>query len=136
MRVDDLGSLMIRHVKGRPGALSVCVGEQRDEQYDNRECDQEDVNDSLSDGDHCETREPGSGSRIDVQFAVLHPWKVDSAKNLTEDSEASKGISREPHVITPSRVHRDSTVKKMRYGKTVSLSRIVIHYMDQNVLAQ
>ena len=87
--VDDLGSLMIRHVKGRPGALSVCVGEQRDEQYDNRECDQEDVNDSLSDGDHCETREPGSGSRIDVQFAVLHPWKVDSAKNLTEDSEAS-----------------------------------------------
>ena len=43
--VDDLGSLMIRHVKGRPGALSVCVGEQRDEQYDNRECDQEDVND-------------------------------------------------------------------------------------------
>jgi len=87
--VDDLGSLMIRHVKGRPGALSVSVGEQRDEQYDNRQCNQEDVNDSLSDGDHCETREPGSGSRIDVQFAVLHPWKVDSAKNLTEDSEAS-----------------------------------------------
>src|SRR5437870_4395307 len=30
---------------------------------------------SLSNGDHCETREPGSGSRIDVQFAVLHPRK-------------------------------------------------------------
>src|SRR5207237_7441190 len=91
---------------------------------------------SLSDGDHCETREPGSGSRIDVQFAVLHPWKVDSAKNLTEDSEASWGISREPHVMTPSMVHRDSAFKKMCYGKTVSLSCIVIHYMDHNVLAQ
>ena len=45
MRVDDLASFMIRRVKDRPGALSVCVGEQRDEQYDNRECDQEDVND-------------------------------------------------------------------------------------------
>ena len=64
--VDDLGSLMIRHVKGRPGALSVSVGDQRDEQYDNRECDQEDVNDSISDVDHCEIREPGSSSRIDI----------------------------------------------------------------------
>jgi len=74
-------------------------------------------------------------SGIDVQSAVLHPWKVDGAKNLTEHCEVSYRISSEPHVITLSRGHYDPTLKKMNYGETVSLS-IVIHHMDYNILAQ
>ena len=74
-------------------------------------------------------------SRIDVQSAVLHPWTVDAANNLTEHCEVSYCISSEPHVITLSRGHYDSTFKKMYYGETVSLG-IVIHQMDDYVLAQ
>jgi hypothetical protein len=78
---------------------------------------------------------PRFRSRIDVQSTVLHPWTVNGAKNLTEHCEVSYRIRCEPHVITLSRGHHDSAVKKMYYGETVSLS-IVIHYMDDYVLAQ
>jgi hypothetical protein len=78
---------------------------------------------------------PRFRSRIDVQPTILHPWKVDGANNLTEHCEVSCRIGSEPHVITLSRGHYDSALKEMYYGETVSLS-IVIHYMDDNVLAQ
>jgi hypothetical protein len=79
---------------------------------------------------------PRFPSRIDVKSTVLHPWIVNGAKNLTEHCEVSYRISSEPHVITLSRGDHDSAVKKMYYGETVSLSRIVIYYVDDNVLAQ
>jgi len=79
--------------------------------------------------------DPRFCSRIDVQSTVLHPWKVDGAKNLTEHCEVSYRISSESHVITLSGRHDDSAVKKMYYGETVSL-RVIIYYVDDNVLAQ
>lgn len=60
---------------------------------------------------------------------------MNGAGNLTEDCETSSSISIEPHVITPSRVDCDSTIKEMCYGETVSLRGIIVHYMDDNVLA-
>lgn len=78
---------------------------------------------------------PRVRSRIDVQPTVLHPWTVDGAKNLTEHCEVSYGIGGEPYVIALSRGHYDSAVKEMYDGETVSLG-IVVHYMDDNVLAQ
>jgi hypothetical protein len=69
---------------------------------------------------------PRFRSRIDVESAVLHPWTVDAANNLTEHCEVSYRISGEPHVITFSRGHYDSALKKVYYGETVSLG-IVIH---------
>ena len=69
---------------------------------------------------------PRFRSRIDVQSAVLHPWTMDAANNLTEHREVSYRIGSEPHVITPLRGQYNATLKKMYYGETVSLG-IVIH---------
>ncbi len=77
---------------------------------------------------------PRFNSWIDVQSTVLHPRTMDAANNLTEHREVSYRISSEPHVITLLRGHYNSPLKKMYYGKTVSLG-IVIHQVDDNVLA-
>jgi hypothetical protein len=69
---------------------------------------------------------PRFPSRIDVESAVLHPGTVDAANDLTEHCKVSYRISSEPHVVTLSRGHYDSALKKMYYGETVSLG-IVIH---------
>jgi hypothetical protein len=79
--------------------------------------------------------EPQFCSWIDVQLAVLHPRKVYSAENLTEHCETSCRTSSEPHVMTLSRVNYDSAVEIVYYRETVSLRCIVIHYVDDNVLA-